>query len=60
MKWESDFEKKIESLTPEQVKAAFNKYIDYAKITIVKAGDFVKAQSAKEKIPTSVGGASEK
>lgn len=60
MKWEADFEKKIEELTPEQVKAAFNKYIDYAKITVVKAGDFAKSKENENKTPTSVGGASEK
>lgn len=58
MKWEADFEKKIEELTPEQVKAAFNKYIDYAKITVVKAGDFAKAKSTEA--PASVGGAPQK
>jgi zinc protease len=35
-------EKQIDKLTAEQVSAAFRKYIDPAKISIVKAGDFAK------------------
>jgi zinc protease len=40
--WDADLEKKVEALTPEQLVAAMRKYIDPAKISIVKAGDFVK------------------
>ena len=36
-------EKKIAALTPDQINAAMRRYIDPAKITIVKAGDFAKA-----------------
>lgn len=43
MNWDADFEKKMESLTPEQVNAAMKKHIDPAKISIIKAGDFAKA-----------------
>jgi zinc protease len=39
-KWEEDFENKVKSLTPEQINAMMKKYIDPAKISIVKAGDF--------------------
>ena len=60
MKWEADFEKKIELLTPEQIKAALNKYIDYSKITIVKAGDFAKVKSSANDAPASVGGGQQK
>ena len=59
MAWDADFEKKLEALTPEQVNAAMKKHVDYAKLTIVKAGDFEKAaQKVAEKQGASpVGGA---
>ncbi|HEX4326663.1 MAG TPA: pitrilysin family protein [Burkholderiales bacterium] len=38
--WEAQFEKNLLALTPEQVNAAFVKYIDPAKINLVRAGDF--------------------
>ncbi|GAB3496818.1 pitrilysin family protein [Spirosoma knui] len=54
MAWDADFEKKMESLTPEQVNAAMKKHIDPAKISIVKAGDFAKSlKKVAEKQPTS-------
>ena len=43
MAFDAGIEKKVEALTPEQVNAAFRKYIDPAKLVIVKAGDFKKA-----------------
>jgi zinc protease len=43
--WQNDLEKKIAALTPSQLTAAIRKHIDPTKITIVKAGDFAKAQS---------------
>ena len=43
MKWDEAFEAKIDSLTAEQVSAAFRKYVDPSAISIVKAGDFKKA-----------------
>jgi zinc protease len=36
-------EAKVAALTPEQVSAAFRKYVDPAALTFVKAGDFKKA-----------------
>ncbi len=55
--WDEDFEKKIQALTPAQIKAAFNKYIDYNKMVIVKAGEFSKSQkNAPAGTPASVGG----
>ncbi len=42
--WDEDLEKKIAALTPEQIVQAMRKHIDPAKISIVKAGDFAKAQ----------------
>jgi zinc protease len=44
MKWDSDLELKIVSLTPEQISAAFRKHIDPAAVSIVKAGDFAAAK----------------
>ena len=46
MAWDAAFEKKVEALTGEQILAAMRKYIDPAKITIVKAGDFAKTAGA--------------
>jgi zinc protease len=43
LKWDQDLEAKIQSLTPEQITAAFRKYINPARISIVKAGDFKAA-----------------
>jgi zinc protease len=54
MGWDADFEKKMESLTPEQVNAAMKKHIDPAKISIIKAGDFAKAaKKIADKQPAS-------
>ena len=54
MNWDADFEKKLESLTPEQVNAAMKKHIDPSKISIIKAGDFAKAaKKVAEKQPAS-------
>lgn len=55
--WDEDFEKKVQALTPAQIKAAFNKYIDYNKMVIVKAGEFSKSQkNAPAGAPAAVGG----
>jgi len=43
MKWDEAFEARIAALTPDQVSAAFRRYIDPAALSIVKAGDFKKA-----------------
>lgn len=58
MEWDTDFEKKIEALTPEAIKAAFDKYIDYSKLVIVKSGDFAKAKKGQgaEASPAKVSG----
>ena len=54
MNWDADFEKKMESLTPEQVNAAMKKHIDPSKISIIKAGDFAKAaKKLADKQPAS-------
>ncbi len=41
-----EFEDKLAALTPEQVSAAFRKYIVPTKLTIIKAGDFAKVAKA--------------
>jgi zinc protease len=43
MLWDEQLEQKIQSLTPEQINAAFRKHIDPAALSIVKAGDFKAA-----------------
>ncbi len=44
LKWDRDLEAAIQALTPEQITAAFRKYIDPAHMSIVKAGDFNTAR----------------
>jgi zinc protease len=46
--WDDAFEKKVLALTPDEIVAAMRRYIDPAKITIVKAGDFSKAKAAAQ------------
>ncbi len=63
MQWQADLDKKIDSLTPADVKAAAAKYIDYDKITVIKAGDFEKArkdQPKTENSPATMGGSPKK
>jgi zinc protease len=38
--WDTEFEAKVQALTPEQIVGALRKHLDPAKISIVKAGDF--------------------
>jgi len=40
--WETDYEARIAALTPLQIRDALNKYLDPAKLSIVKAGDFAR------------------
>ena len=47
--WDDAFEKKVLALTPDEIVAAMRRYIDPAKITIVKVGDFAKAKAAATK-----------
>ncbi len=47
--WDADFEKKVSSLTAEQIVSAMRKYLDPSKMTIVKAGDFANAAKDKGK-----------
>ncbi len=43
MAYDTAMEAKIQSLTPEAISEVFRKYVDPAKVTIVKAGDFKAA-----------------
>jgi zinc protease len=43
MKWDEQLESRIQSLTVEQVNAAFRKHVDASQLAVVKAGDFKKA-----------------
>jgi zinc protease len=45
MKWDEALEAKISALTPDQVNAAFRKYVSPADLSFVKGGDFKKAGS---------------
>jgi zinc protease len=42
--WDADLERKVSSLTPVQIRDAMRRYIDPAKIVMVKAGDFAKGK----------------
>lgn len=45
--FEEELDKKVQSLTLDQVNTAMKKYLAIDKISIVKAGDFAKAKAAK-------------
>ncbi len=45
LKWDEEFEKKVMALTPEQINAAMKKHLKYESMSIIKAGDFVKAKA---------------
>ena len=47
MKWDEDLEARVAALTPQQVSEAFRRHIDPAMLTVVKAGDFKKAEAPK-------------
>jgi zinc protease len=44
--WDGDFEKRIDSLTPAQIRDAMARHLDPERISFVKAGDFAKAAQA--------------
>jgi len=46
MAFQADLEAKVQALTPAQVQEAFRKYVDPARISVAKAGDFAKAKAA--------------
>lgn len=43
--WDDGLEKKINTLTAEQINAAMKKHLDPSKVSFVKAGDFAKAKA---------------
>ena len=48
---DAELERRIAALTPAQVNAAAKKYLDYSKLTIVKAGDFARSAKPKATAP---------
>jgi zinc protease len=42
MQWDTDLQRKIQALTPQQVVEAMRRHIDLSAMTFVKAGDFKK------------------
>lgn len=54
MAWHEDYEKRLQALTPEQVQAAMKRHIDPKQLSVVKAGDLLKAeQKAPSTSPAS-------
>ena len=51
--YDAELEKRIAALTPEQVGTSLKKYLDYSKLTIVKAGDFAKAKKTLAEKPAA-------
>jgi zinc protease len=47
MSWQADLEKRVASLTAEQVSAAFRQHIKPEGFSVFKAGDFAKAAAAE-------------
>jgi len=45
LQWDEQIDTKIQSLTPEQVSAAFRRHVDAVAVSIVKAGDFRAAKA---------------
>jgi len=41
--WDAELEARIQSVTVEEINAAFRKHIDPSALSIVKAGDFKAA-----------------
>lgn len=59
LQFDAKMEEALRKLTPEQINAAFRKYIEPSKISIIKAGDFDKPAPVKAAEPgakTSTGG----
>ncbi len=44
--YDAERDRRIGALTPAQVNAAAKKYLDYSKLTLVKAGDFARKPAA--------------
>jgi zinc protease len=53
LEFDAAFEKRMSELKPEDVRTALSKYLDWKKVTVVKAGDFAGAEKkAKAPVPT--------
>jgi len=44
--WDAALESKVKALSPQQLQAAFRRYVDPAAFITVKAGDFAKGKPA--------------
>ncbi|HEY6862963.1 MAG TPA: pitrilysin family protein [Burkholderiales bacterium] len=51
--WDAQLERRIAGLTPAEVQAALRRYVDPAKLSVVKAGDFPKVAGASEPAPAN-------
>ncbi|MEK6283860.1 MAG: pitrilysin family protein [Acidobacteriota bacterium] len=45
--WDAFFEQKIAALTPDQIVAAMRRHLDPARLTVIKAGAFAKADKSR-------------
>jgi zinc protease len=43
MAWDAELDAKVRALTPERIRVAMQKYLDAAKMTYLRGGDFAKA-----------------
>ncbi len=50
MFWDSEFEQRVQELTPEEILGAFRRHIDPDKISIVRAGDFQNAGEEHDQV----------
>jgi zinc protease len=51
MMFQQQIESKVDTLSPGEVNAALKKYIDSAKLSVIKAGDFAKAKAGNRPAP---------
>jgi zinc protease len=51
--WDTDLERRIAALTPREVQAALRRYLDPAKLSVVKAGDFPKVAGSPGAAPAN-------
>lgn len=49
LQFDADVESKVKGLDAAAVDAALKKYLDFAKFSVVTAGDFKKAEAAEKK-----------
>ncbi len=51
--WDAELERRIAALTPREVQAALRRYLDLAKLSVVKAGDFPAVTGAADAAPAN-------